>query len=80
MPNNIRFTLESTSKKELESITNDIIKAIRSTGAVKTGPVPFKNKRLIDCWNCNSKTIARLMAIKRYKLVTVTIDTDCLKS
>jgi ribosomal protein S10 len=78
--NNFRFVLESTSKKDLESISNDIIKAIRTTGAIKSGPVCFKNKRLIDAYNCNVKTIDYLMQIKKYPKVIITIDVDSLKS
>jgi ribosomal protein S10 len=77
---NLRFILESTSKKDLQSISNDIIKAIRTTGAVKSGPVCFKNKRLIDAYNCNVKTIDYLMKIKKYPKVIITIDVDSLKS
>jgi ribosomal protein S10 len=77
--NNLRFILESTSKKDLQSISNDIIKAIKTTGAVKSGPVCFKNKRLIDAYNCNKKTIDYLMKIKKYSKVIITIDMDSLK-
>lgn len=77
---NLRFILESKSKKDLESITNDVIKAIKSSGAVKTGPVCFKNKKLVDAYNCNSKTIDYLMKIKKYPKVTITIDMDSLNS
>jgi ribosomal protein S10 len=78
--NNIRFILESTSKKDLQSVTDYIIKAIKTTGAVKSGPVCFKNKKLIDAYNCNVKTIDYLMKIKKYPKVIITIDVDSLKS
>jgi dTDP-4-amino-4,6-dideoxygalactose transaminase len=40
----------------------------------------FKNKRLIDAYNCNVKTIDYLMQIKKYPKVIITIDVDSLKS
>lgn len=71
--NNIRFIFECKSNHVLDTFTQDIISIIKSTGAVKTGPVCFKGKRLLDGWNCNHKTVDALMKIRAPKGLSFTI-------
>lgn len=70
----LKFTIESNSNKELDALSKEIIQAIKITGAVKAGPIPFKGKRLIYCYNPNAKTLDRLMSINPSKKISVTIE------
>lgn len=70
-----RIILESNSNKKLDAFAKEVIFAIKCTGAVKAGPIPFKGKRLIYCYNANIVTIDSLIALKQDKKVTVTVET-----
>jgi ribosomal protein S10 len=70
----IQFIIESNSNKKLDAFTKECINAIRRSGAVKAGPIPFKGKRLFYCYSPNGKTIDRLMVLKCPKGVSVTIN------
>jgi ribosomal protein S10 len=69
----IKFIIESNSNKKLDAFTREVINCIKQTGAVKVGPIPSKGKRLVFCYNYNTKTLDRLMAIRCDKKVFVTI-------
>ena len=60
---NVKFILSCNSNKDLDKVTNAIIKVIKETGAVKSGPICLKNKRIVIGYNITSKTIDRLIAI-----------------
>lgn len=70
----IQFILESNSNKKLDAFAKEIVYAIKSTGAVKAGPIAFKGKRIIYCYNTAPKTIDRLMGLKEIKGVDVTVN------
>ena len=70
----IKFIIESNSNRKLDAFTKVIIKAIISSGAGKAGPIPYKGKRIIYCYNPTSKTINRLMSIKVIKGLDITIE------
>jgi ribosomal protein S10 len=61
-----QIILESNSNLKLDTLSKEIIKAIRQTGAVKSGPIAFKGKRLIYCYNYNNKTFDRLASIPKH--------------
>jgi ribosomal protein S10 len=61
----IQIILESNSNLKLDTLSKEIIKAIKQTGAVKSGPIALKNKRLIYCYNYNHKTIDRLISVPK---------------
>lgn len=70
----LRFIFECNSSYKLDAFTKVVIDIIKSTGAVKSGPVCFNGKRLVDCYNANNKTIDRLMHVKPVKGVIVLIE------
>jgi ribosomal protein S10 len=69
----LKFELTSNSSKKLDLMSSDMIRAIRISGAVKSGPIPFKNKRVIYCYSYTAKTINYLMIVKSLKSVKVEI-------
>jgi len=68
----LQFILEGTSNKQLDAFTKEIVFAIKSTGSVKAGPIPFKGKRMIYAYSINNRAFSKLMAINanKYKKVT----------
>jgi ribosomal protein S10 len=67
----IQFILEGTSNKQLDALAKELVNIIRNSGAIKAGPIPSKNKRLVYCYGINSRTFNRLMAFNanKYKKV-----------
>lgn len=59
----LRFIIESKSNKRLDALTKEVILKSRQTSAVVLGPVCFKNKRLVDIYNYNARTIDYLTKI-----------------
>jgi ribosomal protein S10 len=57
----IIITLTGNSNKRLDTQAQSIVKIARETGAVKSGPIPFKGKRIVHIYNFNSRTLDRLM-------------------
>lgn len=70
----LQLILESNSNKKLDAFAKEIIHAIRCSGAVKAGPIPYKGKRIIYCYNPTSITFNRLIAIKNIKGLNVTVN------
>jgi ribosomal protein S10 len=72
----LRFILESNSNKKLDTLTKAVLSCVEQTGAVKSGPVCFKNKKLIDIHNPNGRTIDFLTKIPKSltKGVVVTVE------
>lgn len=70
----IQFIIESNSNKKLDAFAKEIIYTIKSTGAVKAGPIAFKGKRLVYCYSFTPKTIDRLLGLKNIKGVNVTVN------
>jgi len=60
---NVKFILSSNSNKDLDKVTNAIVKIIKETGVVISGPICLKNKRIVIGYNININTIDRLIAI-----------------
>jgi ribosomal protein S10 len=69
----IQLILESNSNKKLDAFAKECINAIRISGAIKAGPIPYKGKRLIYCYNANGRTIDKLMLLKCPKTVSVAV-------
>lgn len=65
--NHIIITITGNSNKRLDAQARAIVKIIRESGAVKSGPIPFKGKRMVHIYNCNIKTLDRLMYMKHDK-------------
>jgi ribosomal protein S10 len=57
----IIITLTGNSNKRLDTQAQSIVKIARETGAVKSGPIPMKGKRIVHIYNFNSRTLDRLM-------------------
>lgn len=74
MVNYIQIILESNSNQILDTFAKEIILAIKSSGAIKSGAIPLKGKRLIYCYNPNIKTFDKLLLIKSSKRINVTIN------
>jgi len=72
---NVKFTIESNSNKKLDTFTKDIIQAIKESGSIKSGPIPFKGKRLIYCYNVTGKTIDLISKIKPISKLGVLVET-----
>jgi ribosomal protein S10 len=72
----IQFILESNSNKKLDALAKEIIFSIKTTGATKSGPIAFKNKRMIYAYNCNRRTLEKLIRLddKLCKGVDMTIN------
>jgi len=66
--NHIIITLTGNSNKKLDAQAQSIVKIARETGAVKSGPIPMKGKRIVHIYNVNNITIDRLMSSKKLKL------------
>ena len=73
-PEYLQFVLESNSNKKLNALCDAIIRCIKSTGAVKSGPIPFKNKRIIYCYGPTARTIDFLMKLHQPAKVKVEIN------
>ena len=71
----IQFIIESNSNKKLDAVTKECINIIRTTGAIKAGPIPYKGKRLIYCYNANGRTIDKFFFMKCPKNVSITVNT-----
>lgn len=69
----LQITIQSNSNKILDSLGKDIVRAIRTSGAVKAGPIPSKGKRIIYCYSPNTVTLQRLINIKMRGRVTATV-------
>jgi ribosomal protein S10 len=65
--NHIIITLTGNSNKRLDAQAQSIIKIARESGAVKSGPIPMKGKRIVHIYNVNNITIDRLMSSKTDK-------------
>jgi hypothetical protein len=67
----VRFILEGSSNKQLDALSKELVFAIRSSGAIKAGPIASKGKRLVYCYGFNNATFTRLMAVNanKYKKV-----------
>ena len=65
--NHIIITLTGNSNKRLDAQALSIIKIARESGAVKSGPIPMKGKRIVHIYNVNNITIDRLMSSKTDK-------------
>jgi ribosomal protein S10 len=65
--NHIIITLTGNSNKRLDAQAQSIVKIARETGAVKSGPIPMKGKRIVHIYNVNNITIDRLMSSKTDK-------------
>jgi len=70
----LRLTISSNSSVKLQKFADDIIKVVKQTGVVKSGPVCFKGKKLIDIYHPNHKTFAGLMKLKSIKGVKVSVE------
>jgi len=69
----IRIILEGNSKN-VDIMSSQIVKIVRESGEVKSGPVCFKNKKLIDVYiNHSTKCINRLTLVKPLKGVDIEI-------
>lgn len=73
----IVITITGNSNKRLDAQAQAIVKIVRETGAVKSGPIPLKGKRIVHIYNFRSKTLDRLMLHKHdksldYDIVDVT--------
>ena len=66
--------LESNSNKKLDALCKEVVLAIKSTGAVKAGPIAYKGKRLIYCYGTNVRTCDRIASIALPTGVNVMID------
>lgn len=71
----IRIILNSNSTKDLFSATASIVDICKNTGCFISGPVSFKNKKLIDLLNANNRTVNKLIVIKLPKSIQVQIET-----
>jgi ribosomal protein S10 len=65
--NHIIITLTGNSNKRLDAQAQSIVKIARESGAVKSGPIPMKGKRIVHIYNVNNITIDRLMSSKTDK-------------
>jgi ribosomal protein S10 len=65
--NHIIITLTGNSNKRLDAQAQSIVKIARETGAVKSGPIPMKGKRIVHIYNCTYKCIDRLITYKTDK-------------
>ncbi len=70
----LEFVLESNSNKKLDALCDAIIRCIKSTGGVKSGPIPFKNKRIIYCYGPTARTIDSIMALRQPAKVKVEVN------
>lgn len=73
----IIITITGNSNKRLDIQAQAIIKIARETGAVKSGPIPMKGKRIVHIYNINRKTFDRLMYMKHDKKLNYDVD-DCV--
>lgn len=58
------ITITGNSNKLLDAEAASIVSIARKTGAVKSGPIPMKGKRIVHIYNWNTVTINRLLAHK----------------
>ncbi len=70
----IVITITGNSNKKLDAQAQIIAKIALSTGAVKSGPIPFKGKRVVHIYNINRKTLDRLMYMKHDKKLNYDVD------
>ena len=73
----IVITITGNSNKRLDAQAHTIAKIALSTGAVKSGPIPFKGKRIVHIYNINRKTLDKLMYMKHDKKLNYDVD-DCV--
>jgi len=66
MTQRIRIKLKSYDHNLVDKSSEKIVKTVRSTGAVVTGPIPqlCTYKRLLDIYSSTSKTIDALMKLE----------------
>jgi small subunit ribosomal protein S10 len=69
MSQKIRIKLKSYDHMLVDKSAEKIVKTVKSTGAVVTGPIPLPThkmsyKRLIDIYSSSSKTIDALMKLE----------------
>ena len=72
--NHIIITLTGNSNKRLDAQAQSIVKIIRESGAVKSGPIPMKGKRIVHIYNVNNITIDRLMSSKTDKKLSYCVE------
>lgn len=73
----IQFHITSNSNKQLDSLSREIVKAIKRSGAISAGPIPYKKgSRIIHSYNTTSKTLNLIMKIdeKDFKKVAVVVE------
>jgi ribosomal protein S10 len=68
------ISITGNSNKRLDIQAQAIVKIARQAGAVLSGPIPFKGKRIVHIYNASSKTIDRLTNCKVDKSLTYDVD------
>jgi len=63
----IIITITGNSNKRLDAQAQSIVKIARESGAVKSGPIPMKGKRIVHIYKYSTITIDRLMSSKTDK-------------
>ena len=61
MSQKIRIKLKSYDHKLVDKSAEKIVKAVKATGAIISGPIP---KRLIDIYSSTAKTVDALMKLE----------------
>lgn len=74
MKNHIIISITGNSNKALDAEAQAIVKIVRESGSVKSGPIPFKGKRIVHIYNCTSKCIDRLIYYKTDKSLIYNLD------
>ena len=62
MSQKIRIKLKSYDHKLVDKSAEKIVKAVKATGAIISGPIPYK--RLIDIYSSTAKTVDALMKLE----------------
>ena len=63
MSQKIRIKLKSYDHKLVDKSAEKIVKAVKATGAIISGPIP-DYKRLIDIYSSTAKTVDALMKLE----------------
>ena len=66
MSQKIRIKLKSYDHKLVDKSAEKIVKAVKATGAIISGPIPQLSdyKRLIDIYSSTAKTVDALMKLE----------------
>ena len=68
MSQKIRIKLKSYDHKLVDKSAEKIVKAVKATGAIISGPIPLPQlsdyKRLIDIYSSTAKTVDALMKLE----------------